>query len=195
MYAHFRPRRLAVALSLAAACGLAACGGSPDSSTGDSAPATAAGGAAPGASSGTPSGASSGASPAGAAWAGPYQLRGQLEGGRSVSGTLTLAPLEQGAPEYAATSDRVRKTYPSYAGPYYTARLQLAGAEAVDGAFSCAHGPSTPPPLVCNPTSPLKGLENATLVVQPGGRAILTGSHGEGVTVEYGRFSWTPTGS
>lgn len=129
-------------------------------------------------------------------WIGPYQLRGQLEGGRSVTGTLTLTPLESGTPDFTTASTRVRQTYPSYEGPYYSARMELAtSADSLRGTFSCAHGPSQPPPLVCHPTSPIAGLENATLVMQPAGRAILTGSHGEGVSVEFGRFSWTAAGS
>lgn len=136
----------------------------------------------------TPSAAGTG----GAAWAGPYRLRGTLEGSRQASGTLALQPLARGAAGYAEAETRVQQTYPSYAGPYYGAELSLvAGADTLRGTFSCAHGPATPPNLVCQPTAPLRGLESATLVMQPGGRAVLTGSHGEGVSVEYGRLNWT----
>ena len=131
-----------------------------------------------------------------AAWTGPYALRGAIEGNRPVSGTLTLTPLATGAPEYAAASAEVRRTYPDYAGPFYGARMALAaGADTLDGAFHCAHSPATPPALVCHPTAPLKGLAAATLVMQPNGRAVLGGSHAEGVSVEFGRFSWTAQGS
>lgn len=187
-----RPRSRVLVAAAGLGTALAAgCGGSPSSDT--AAADTAGGVGTPGAAV-EPSAAP--AAPAtGAAWSGPYQLRGQIEGGRSVAGTLTLAPLDAGAAEYAAASTRVRQTYPSYAGPYYTARMELAAsADTLRGTFSCAHGPASPPPLVCHPTTPLTGLENATLVMQPGGRAVLTGSHGEGVSVEFGRLSWTASG-
>ncbi len=126
------------------------------------------------------------------AWRGAYQLRGTLEGSRQASGTLALQPLASGAPDYLAAEARVRQTYPSYAGPLFGAQLSLAaGADTLRGTFSCAHSPATPPALVCHPTTPLRGLESATLVMQPTGRALLTGSHGEGVSIEFGRLTWT----
>lgn len=150
---------------------------------------------APRADSASAAGSDGAAAAAAAAWTGPYQLRGTLEGGRQASGALTLQPLATGAAGYGAAEARVKQTYPSYAGPYYDAELSLAaGTDTLRGNFSCAHGPATPPNLVCHPTTPLRGLENATLVMQPAGRAVLTGSHGEGVSVEYGRLNWT-TGS
>lgn len=182
------------ALALLALLGGAACAKSGDDTQ-------------PGEHAGTPPAAASSASapdsaaaapPAAAGeWKGPYALRGSIEGNRPVSGALALEPLASGAPEYAATRERVRRTYPSYAGPFYAGRLSLAGGPGADtlrGVFTCANSPATPPALVCHPTSPLAGLEDATLVVQPGGRALLTGSHGEGVSVEFGRFSWTEGG-
>lgn len=132
----------------------------------------------------------------GAGWEGRLTLRGTLEGGRSVAGTLDVTPLTAGSPERTATESRVRQTYPSYSGPYLGARLALGGnGDSVRGEFTCAHGPSSPPPLVCEPSAPLAGLEHATLVVQPSGRAVLTGSHGEGVTVVSGRFTWERSGT
>lgn len=166
---------------------LAACAGAPE---GD-----AAGAARDATASAAP--ASAPAEPAASAgWTGPYALRGTLESGTSVTGQLALEPLVAGAAEFDATRQRVRQNYPSYEGPYYRARMTLAGGERpLEGTFTCAHGPATPAPLVCHPTAPLPGLENATLVMQPSGRAVLTGSHGEGVSVEYGRLSWSaPTG-
>jgi hypothetical protein len=159
---------------------LAACGGAPE---GDGAV------AADAPSSAAPAPATP-ATPAG--WTGPYALRGTLESGTSVTGQLALEPLVAGAAEFDATRQRVRQNYPSYEGPFYRARMTLAGGERpLEGTFTCAHGPATPAPLVCHPTTPLPGLENATLVMQPSGRAVLTGSHGEGVSVEYGRLSWS----
>ena len=139
-----------------------------------------------------PVGAGAPAAVSGGAWTGAYQLRGTLDKSRQASGTLTLQPLASGAAGHADAEARVRQTYPAYAGPYYAAELALiAAADTLRGTLSCAHGPATPPNLVCHPTTPLRGLENATLVMQPGGRALLTGSHGEGVSVEYGRLNWT----
>lgn len=168
---------------------LSACSGGDDraAGTGDSMPA-----AAP-----LPAGAAPATAPAATSWAGPHDVRGTIEGGRSVTGVLDIAPLDSGAAEFARTSARVRSTYPAYAGPYFSARLALAAgaADSILGTFGCANGPASTPPLVCDPVTPIKGLENATLVMQPDGRAILTGSHGEGVTIEYGRFSWSRRGS
>ena len=181
-----RARSLALALALLAC---AACG-----TSGDDAQAGEGAGAPPAAASGAAE-STAAAPPAAAGWKGPYDLRGSLEGSRQVSGALALEPLASGAPEHAATRERVRRTYPSYEGPFYTGRLSLAGgADTLRGVFTCAHNPSTPPALVCHPATPLTGLEDATLVMQPGGRAVLTGSHGEGVSIEFGRFSWTEGG-
>jgi hypothetical protein len=182
-------RALALALLAGAACG----------KSGDDAQSSEQAGA-PAAASGAPE--STATAPAAAGeWKGPYELRGSIEGNRPVSGALALEALASGAPAYAATRERVRRTYPSYDGPFYTGRLSLAGgaggagADTLRGEFTCANSPAMPPALVCHPTTPLTGLEDATLVVQPGGRAVLTGSHGEGVSVEFGRFSWTERGS
>ena len=59
--------------------------------------------------------------------------------------------------------------------------------------MTCANNPATPPALVCHPAAPIPSLRDAALVVQPDGRAMLSGSHGEGVTAEYGRFTWERT--
>lgn len=176
-------------LVLCLACGDAGSGDADDPARGaQRAPAP------PRDSMGTTVGASDAA--VGDAWTGPYQLRGQLEGNRPVTGTLTLDALTAGAAEYEATRTRVRQTYPAYEGPYYGAQLHLAaGADTLRGSFTCAHGPAAQPPLVCEPTVPMAGLEQATLVMQPGGRALLTGSHGEGVSVAYGRFTWNLAGN
>jgi hypothetical protein len=188
MIANTARRSLALALLACAACGTS----SDDTESG------AQPGAQPAAASDTQAGAATAQPAAGGEWKGPYALRGSIEGNRPVSGALALEPLASGAPEYATTRERVRRTYPSYEGPFYTGRLSLAGSAGADtlrGVFTCANSPATPPALVCHPTTPLTGLEDATLVVQPGGRAVLTGSHGEGVSVEFGRFSWTEGGS
>jgi hypothetical protein len=129
---------------------------------------------------------------ANASWRGTYALRGALDKSRTATGTLIVEPLDSIAPTYDSIRRLVRVTYPSYAGPFYTATLSLiAGADTLHSQFSCAHGPTTPPNIVCQPNAPLKGLGSPTLVVQPDGQAVLTGSHTEGVTVDYGRFTWT----
>lgn len=127
-----------------------------------------------------------------AGWPGMYSLRGTLEGSRQAVGTLGVEPMAQGSANFAETRARVQQTYPAYAGPFFLARMMLvASGDSTGGEFTCALGPSAEsPPLVCHPRVPLEGLADATLVVQADGRAVLTGSHGEGVSIEYGRFSW-----
>ncbi|MGI9077219.1 MAG: hypothetical protein ACR2G6_07815 [Gemmatimonadaceae bacterium] len=125
-------------------------------------------------------------------WAGTFSLGGTLEGGRQADGTLEVAPMAQGLADFERTRSRVRQTYPEYAGPLFLARLRLGGnGDSTRGEFTCALGPSAEsPPLVCEPKAPIRNLSDATLVVQANGRAVLTGSHGEGVSIEYGRFTW-----
>lgn len=143
---------------------------------------------------GTTESASAGAAPPTSesdVWSGPLSMRGTLEGGRQATGTLTVSPLEEGGEYYGETMARAKRVDPEYTGPLYSARLEiLAGTERIDGSLTCAHGRGEGRPLVCEPVSPMRGLENATLVVQSNGRAMLTGSHGEGVSAEYGRFTW-----
>lgn len=129
-------------------------------------------------------------------WNGRYAMRGTIEGSRQATAMLEVEPLTPGAAELEATRTRVRRTYPTYEGPFYRSRLLLVeGADTVRSTLTCAHGPAAAPPLVCQPTSPIRGLEAATLVLQPEGRAVLTGSHGEGVSVEYARLNWTRDGA
>jgi hypothetical protein len=124
-------------------------------------------------------------------WTGTYALRGSLQGTRQAAGTLEVEPLVAGGAMYESTRRRVQRIYPAYDGPFYAARLTVVqGSDTLRGTLTCAHGPAAAPPLVCDPTSPLPGLEDATLVAQPDNRAIMTGSHGEGVSVEYARFTW-----
>lgn len=125
------------------------------------------------------------------AWGGSLSMRGTLEGARQASGTLTLTPLEEGGEHYGQTMARAKRLDPQYTGPLYSARLELlAGEERIEGSLTCALGRGDGRPLVCEPVSPMRGLENATLVVNSDGRAMLTGSHGEGVSAAYGRFTW-----
>lgn len=124
-------------------------------------------------------------------WAARYTLRGTIEGNRQASGTLVIEPLTDGDSLYADARARVRRRYPAYAGPLYVARLALEQEPPSTITFTCAHGPAARPPLVCEPRSPVPRLEQAALVVRPDGTALLTGSHGEGVTIDYGRFTWT----
>jgi hypothetical protein len=99
--------------------------------------------------------------------------------------------MDPAAPLFDTTQRRVRRTYPEYAGPFYSAQLTImAGRDTIRGDLTCAHGPADRPPLVCEPVAPLTGLEGAALVVRLDGRAVLMGSHGEGVSTEYGRFTW-----
>jgi hypothetical protein len=124
-------------------------------------------------------------------WNGQYALTGTIDQNRQATGTLAAERLEASAPLFDPTRQRVRRTYPAYDGPFYAARLEIvAGTDSIRGDLTCAHGPAAPPPLVCEPVAPLTGLEGASLVVRPDGRAVLTGSHGEGVSKEYARFSW-----
>lgn len=133
------------------------------------------------------------ADPASPTWTGRYALRGTIEGNRQAAGTLTVTPLEPGSATHDSTRQRIRGTYPSYAGPLYRAELALAAGDSVRSTFTCANSPATPPSLVCHPAAPIPQLRDAALVVQPDGRATLSGSHGEGVTAEYGRFTWERT--
>lgn len=124
------------------------------------------------------------------AWAGRYALRGTIEGNRQATGALVVMLLEPGSAAHDSTRDRVRRTYPSYDGPLYRGALTLAAGDSVRSTFTCANSPSTPPSLVCHPSAPIPGVRDASLVVQPNGSASLSGSHGEGVTAEYGKFRW-----
>jgi hypothetical protein len=135
-------------------------------------------------------GVATGRTAAQAGWVGRYVVRGTTEDGGQATGTLAVLPLEPGSADYDSTNQRVRRTYPSYAGPLYRADLALAARDSLQSSFTCADSPASPPSLVCHPTAPLAGLHDAALIVQPDGRAVLSGSHGEGVTVQYGRFSW-----
>lgn len=125
-------------------------------------------------------------------WTGSYALRGTLDKNRPVTGTLVLRALDSAQATYAPALAMVRRTYPSYNGALYAATLSLTGSgDDVHGEFSCALGPASPPNVVCRPSSSLKGLEAAVLVLDPSGQAALTGSHTEGVTVAYGKLTWT----
>lgn len=125
-------------------------------------------------------------------WVARYVLRGTVERSRQATGTLVVDSLPSTAPRQIAAAERVRRMYPTYDGPLYVAQLVLAAEQDTTGAeLTCAHGPAEPPPLVCVPETPLAGLEHASLVVEPDGDATLTGSHGEGVRVEYARLRWT----
>lgn len=128
------------------------------------------------------------------AWPGVYTLRGTTEGNRQTTGMLNVTPMDRGSPRYDETRQRVRRTYPDYEGPFYAAQLVMVveGTDTSRAELTCAHGPAETPPLVCDPVTPLVDLERASLVVRPNGRAVLTGSHGEGVSIDYGRFTWTP---
>jgi hypothetical protein len=121
---------------------------------------------------------------------GRYALRGTIEGNRQATGTLAVTAFEPGSAAYDSTRRRVRATYPTYTGPLYRAELVLVAGDSVRSTFTCANNPDPLPSLVCHPVAPIPQLRDAALVVQPDGRATLSGSHGEGVTVEYGRFSW-----
>lgn len=134
---------------------------------------------------------------AAASWDGRYALRGTLEGGRQATGELEVEPLAASDLLFQSTKARVQRTYPSYDAPFYRAQLRLAhGSDSLRGRLTCAHGPAAvSPPLVCDPVEPLSGLEEATLVVSSGGTAILAGSHGEGVSIEFGRFRWERSGA
>ncbi len=125
-------------------------------------------------------------------WTGSYTLRGTLDKNRPVTGTLMLRALDSAQAAYAPALTMVRRTYPSYNGPLYAATLSLTGSgDNMHSEFSCALGPAAPPNVVCRPSSSLKGLEDAVLVLDPSGQAVLTGSHTEGVTVAYGKLAWT----
>jgi hypothetical protein len=123
-------------------------------------------------------------------WVGRYALRGTLEGSRQATGAVGVTRLEPGSAAHDSTQQRVRATYPSYDGPLYRAELAIAAGDSVRSTFTCANSPSTPPALVCHPSAPIPQLRDAALVMQPDGRATLSGSHGEGVTAEYGTFTW-----
>lgn len=123
-------------------------------------------------------------------WIGRYALRGTIEGNQQAAGTLAVTMLEPGSAAHDSTRQRVRGTYPTYDGPLYRAELVLIAGDSVRSTFTCANNPATPPSLVCHPAAPIPQLRDAALVVQPDGRATLSGSHGEGVTAEYGKFSW-----
>lgn len=127
---------------------------------------------------------------ASSAWTGRYALRGTIEGNRQAAGALVVVLLEPGSAAHDSTRNRVRRTYPSYDGPLYRGELMLAAGDSLRSTFTCANSPSTPPSLVCHPSVPIPAVRDASLVVQPDGRASLSGSHGEGVTEEYGKFRW-----
>lgn len=125
-------------------------------------------------------------------WTGHYALRGTIDRSRQATGMLSADQLVPGASHFTATRERVRRSYPEYDGPFYLARLAIVtDSDTTSTELTCAHGPAEPPPLVCEPVTPMAGLTNASLVMRPDGTALVTGSHGEGVRVDYAHLRWT----